>query len=619
MKTLVILVLCLAAVAVKAKNTGKAEDDHDHDHGMDWWESGVFYQIYPRSFMDSDASGEGDLKGIISKLPHLKDLGVTGTWLSPIFKSPMKDGGYDISDFYNVNERFGTNQDLKDLFTEAKKNDLKVILDFVPNHTSDQHEWFKLSRSRNETYENWYVWRSCKADRINETHYEITEYPNNWRAVFNTPAWSYDAVREECYLHQFAPEQPDLNYRHPPVRAAMIAMLEHWLIEGADGFRIDAINHMYESIGMPDETMIDPNGDVTQYENYYHTHTMDLDESYEFIYDVRKMMEEYSFKKDNITRLLMTEAYATIPKTALWYGNAEGTKKGAHIPFNFMLISSLSESSEAKDFHDAIKLWTDSMPSYGEANWVMGNHDRSRIGSRYGKERHEGLAIMTMMLPGTNIVYYGEEILMVDNCDISWEDTDDPSAKATNASVYKQVSRDPVRTPMQWDNTANAGFSTKTGKTWLPVNKDFTTNNLAAQKSAEKSTFKLYKDLIKMRKESHTLMMGGFYSKAVDTKVFGFVRTLAGHDSIAVLLNLDKTAKTVSLKDLFDEKEWKDDKMKAKILIVNNDSKLKINDDADPTKIELGPYDGVAIEVSSATQMAVSMLLIVASLLKFLF
>lgn len=335
------------------------------------------------------------------------------------------------------------------------------------------------------------------------------------------------------------------------------------------------------------------------------------------------MMEAYSKETDNITRLLMTEAYATVPNTVRWYGNADKTKLGAHIPFNFMLIATLESTSEAKDFHESIKLWLDNMPSYGDANWVMGNHDRSRIGSRYGKERHEGLAIMTMMLPGVNIVYYGEEIMMVDNNDITWKQTQDPSACNSNETVYKLHSRDPVRTPMQWDNTANAGFSKTTGETWLPVHKDYTTNNLAKQKSDEKSTFKLYKDLIIMRKDKHQLMHGGFYSKAVDTKVFGFVRAFDGEDSLAVFLNLAGDTKKVSLKDLLAVNEWSEN-TKAKIVIVNNNSKLKNNDDVDPMSIELGPYDAVVLEVyvlevSSATQIAVSILLLAASLLKFLF
>lgn len=271
MKLLIAVVLCAITLA-SAKITPKA-DDHDHE-SMDWWENGVFYQIYPRSFKDSNGDGEGDLKGITSKLQHLKDLGVTGTWLSPIFKSPFKDGGYDVEDFYTVDPRFGTNDDLDELFAKAKELGIKIILDFVPNHTSNLNKWFQASRNSSdpefEKYKDWYVWRACPmvgGDR---------QLPNNWRAVFNTPAWSFDTVRGECYLHQFAPEQPDLNYRHAPVRAEMMSMLRYWLEQGVDGFRIDAINHMYETIGMPSEAYYKEDGDKTDYNNMYHNHTMNL-------------------------------------------------------------------------------------------------------------------------------------------------------------------------------------------------------------------------------------------------------------------------------------------------------------------------------------------------------
>lgn len=239
MKTLVIFVFC--ALTLANARLPKA-DDHDHDHEMDWWEHGVFYQIYPRSFKDSNGDGVGDLEGVISKLPYLKDLGITGTWLSPIFKSPFKDGGYDIQDFYTVDDRFGNNKDLERLFAEAKKHGIKIILDFVPNHTSDLHKWFQASRKNTtdeeyEKYKDWYVWKPCNT--FDSENKRIL--PNNWRAVFNTPAWTYDPKRDACYLHQFAPQQPDLNYRNPEVRAEMIGMLKWWLEQGVDGFRVSSI------------------------------------------------------------------------------------------------------------------------------------------------------------------------------------------------------------------------------------------------------------------------------------------------------------------------------------------------------------------------------------------
>lgn len=328
------------------------------------------------------------------------------------------------------------------------------------------------------------------------------------------------------------------------------------------------------------------------------------------------MMDEFSKTKDNITRLMMTEAYATIPQQVLWYGNLDGTKRGGHIPFNFLLITELNTQSDAAKFKTAIDTWMDAMPDYANANWVLGNHDRSRVASRYGSERAEGLAIMTMMLPGVNIVYNGEEIRMVDNNKITWAQTEDPQACATNTSFFMNVSRDPVRTPFQWDSTTSAGFSTNTS-TFLPVHEDYAKNNLKMQMEADKSTFKLYQSLIKLRKSSHTLMHGGLTTKVVKDKVFGFYRTLAEHNTIAVFVNLGAETK-VSLKDLLHEDDWSDD-VKGKLLIVNNNSKLKVGDNVSPEDITLGEYDAIVLEVSSASKLAISALLIFVALIKYFF
>jgi alpha-glucosidase len=328
------------------------------------------------------------------------------------------------------------------------------------------------------------------------------------------------------------------------------------------------------------------------------------------------MMDDFAKSKDNTTRLMMTEAYATIPQQVLWYGNEDGSKLGGHIPFNFLLITELDMASNAAKFKTAIDTWMEAMPNYGNANWVLGNHDRNRVATRYGTDRAESLAIMTMMLPGINVIYNGEEIRMINNPDITWEQTEDPQACATNISVFRKISRDPVRTPFQWDDTTSAGFSKNTN-TFLPVHKDYKTNNLKMQKEAEKSTFKLYQSLIKLRKESHTLMHGGLVTKAVNDKVFGFYRTLKDHNSVAVLVNLGDEVK-VSLKDLMDKDDWSDD-IKGKLLIVSNDSKLKVGDDVSPEDITLSKYDAIVIEVSSASKLAISALLIFVGLIKYFF
>lgn len=292
MKAAILLLLCvaLAHASVNLNYKGKAHEHND----IDWYENGVFYQIYPRSFKDSNGDGFGDLKGIKESLSHLKDLGVTGAWLSPIFKSPMVDGGYDIQDFTEVNPLFGTNEDLVEVFATAKALGLKIILDFVPNHTSDQHEWFKKSAMNDSEYSDFYVWHNGK---VNPGGVNLPRVPpNNWQAVFNTPAWTWHTGRNQFYLHQFAKEQPDLNYRNPKVQQAMRKVLIFWLDKGVDGFRIDAINHSVEDAQFRDEELDDKTGPLA-WSNMIHVHTKDLQESYDIIYDWRKLLDQYS--KDN--------------------------------------------------------------------------------------------------------------------------------------------------------------------------------------------------------------------------------------------------------------------------------------------------------------------------------
>lgn len=607
MKLLSVWLIALISVSVNVK----AADE-------EWWRSGVFYQIYPRSFMDADDSGEGDVKGIISKLEHLKDLGVTGAWLNPIFVSPMKDGGYDIEDFYNIDKRYGNNTDLEDLFKRAKELGIRILLDLVPNHTSDQHEWFIKSARREPGFEDFYVWKDCTAVAIpvNGTFvYEVTNPPNNWIAVFHTIAWSYHPIRQQCYLHQFLAAQPDLNYHNPNVTVEMFEVLKYWMDKGADGFRIDAINHMFEAEDFANETYIDPNGDRTSYENLYHNLTKDLDGCYEVVFDWRRQIDEYTKEKGYDRKFLMTEAYTDYDLQIKWYGNE--TVPGSHMPFNFALISNLDRDSNAQDFDDAVQAWYSRLPKgFGaEANWVLGNHDRPRIGYRYGINRHESLALMTMLLPGINVVYYGEEILMTDNRAITWEETDDPAACQTNRSVYQEHTRDPVRTPFQWDETTHAGFS-KAEKTWLPVNENYQTVNLKAEKAATKSTFKFYQEIIKLRK-TKIFQEGTLRTKAVTPTVFSYARMLDNEDTVVVFINLGSDTK-LNASLILEASEFPEN-AKGKILAATSTSTYNVGDNLNPYEFELKSYDAIAFVVGGGASIIASFLLISISVLVILF
>ncbi|KAG5676145.1 hypothetical protein PVAND_005995 [Polypedilum vanderplanki] len=606
MKWLVLINLLIAVITVKAGWLPFWVDEEvevELSNEFDWWENGVFYQIYPRSFKDDNNDGTGDIKGIISKLEHLKDLGVTGTWLSPIFKSPMVDGGYDISDYTDVNEIYGTKEDLKALFDKAKELGLKIILDFVPNHSSDQHEWFQKSVNNVSEYANYYTWRECEL--VNATTGE-RRLVNNWIAVFNTPMWTYNAQRNMCYHHQFTPEQPDMNYRHPDkvIQKEMFNILDYWMDQGADGFRVDAINHLFESASFTNQPLLSPDLDPTLYSSYNPLYTRDLPESYQFIYDVREHMDEYSRNHGNVTRILMTEAYASVKQQTSWYGSY--ARPGSHVPFNFVFIADITAESNATHYKGLVDEWMENTPSFamGQANWVLGNHDRPRLRSRFGEERFESMAVMYMMLPGLAIVYYGEEIGMIDNYNITWEQTDDPQACQSNSSVYMQFSRDPVRTPMQWDDSQFTGFC-ENCEPWLPIHANYSQINVKNQINDEKSTLSLYKNLIALRKEKEVLKKGGITTQTLaGDEVFAFKRTMNNEPTIAVFLNLASTEKTVSLRDLLHADDITS-KTKATVLIANNKASLSKGDFfSDINSITLGGYDAVVFEISSATRIA---------------
>uniref|UniRef100_A0A182K2M2 alpha-glucosidase n=1 Tax=Anopheles christyi TaxID=43041 RepID=A0A182K2M2_9DIPT len=586
---LLVAVGLLAAVSGKTATTGRQQDPSTN---MDWWESGVFYQIYPRSFKDSNGDGVGDLVGITEKLEHLAELGVTGVWLSPVFKSPMADFGYDIADFREVDPIFGTMADLDRMVQKAKTLGIKVILDFVPNHTSDEHEWFVKSLNNEGDYRDYYVWRNGANGGT----------PNNWQSVFHTPAWTQPAGQTQYYLHQFDKKQPDLNYRNPKVKEEMAAMISFWLDKGIDGFRVDAINHAYEDPEFRDEELIDPKGELI-WENLEHKYTRDLPECYDLIYDWRDLFDRYK-AADNVTRLMMTEAYANLEQTMLWYGN--GNRKGAQMPFNFAMINRLSKDSRANDFKEVIDEWLNAMPAGARANWVLGNHDRPRIASRFGRDRASSLAVLEMTLPGIAVVYYGEEIGMEDNRDITFEETQDPQAANTNPDVYQEFTRDPVRTPFQWDATAYAGFTAASApKTWLPVHPNYREVNLAAQKAANDSMFKLYQKLIKLRQE-HAFLHGDFDSKVMLNNVFGYTRTLEGEQSYAVVVNLNDNDVNVNLQELHE------DIATAKVTLTSLDAHMKEGDEVtEAFHVVLGRFDAVVFEiVSSASALGASMVML---------
>ncbi|XP_026737750.1 maltase A1-like [Trichoplusia ni] len=515
---------------------------------LDWWQHCALYQIYPRSFMDSDEDGIGDLTGIMSRLEHFKDAGVDAIWMSPIFKSPMIDFGYDISDFYDIHEEYGNMTQFLDLLNRAHELGIKVLLDFVPNHASTESKYFIKSEESDPKYKDFFVWADGYVDPENETNMLP---PSNWVSQFGGSAWEWSDKRQQFYLHQFAKEQADFNFRHQGVKEEMFSIMEFWLDKGVDGFRVDALPYLMEADPAdhggkyPD----DPLSGLAQFESHQLGYTIplytkDLIELYDVVYGWREFIDKYNEDHGGDTRVIFSEGYANITMTMLYYGNEKGAI-GAHFPFNFDFITDVSAKSNARDFVYTILKWLTYMPHGAVANWQFGNHDNNRMPTRFRHDMVDGLNSVNMMLPGTSVTYQGEEIGMRDGY-VSWEDTVDVEAcNRGDNETYHLYSRDPARTPYHWDNTTNAGFSTH-NKTWLPVADDYEELNLAKQKEDDRSHFKVYQKLTALRKEV-TLSHGEYSIRALSDSTFYLVRYLRTYDTLVLLFNVGEEPDTVVL------------------------------------------------------------------------
>ncbi|EDW10118.2 uncharacterized protein Dmoj_GI18699 [Drosophila mojavensis] len=494
------------------------KDKTTTERTKDWWETAQFYQIYPRSFMDSDGDGIGDLNGIASKLEYLKDLGVTAAWLSPIFKSPMVDFGYDISDFFDIQPEYGTMEDFRALIKKAKELDLKIILDFVPNHSSDENEWFKKSVKREKGYEDYYVWHDGKIN----TDTGKREPPTNWLQYFRGSAWQWNEERQQYYLHQFAVQQPDLNYRNPDVVEQMKRVLRYWLNEGVAGFRCDALPPLFEVLPdaegqFPDEQLSGATQDAEDRDYLTTAYIENQPETIDMVYQWRQVLDDHQRIHGGSSSVLLIETYSPAWFTMQFYGNR--SVEGAHLPFNFNLITVMEQSPlSGANVQKAIDLWLNNMPAGRTANWVLGNHDKRRAASRYGEQHIDAMNMLIMMLPGASVTYQGEELGMTD-AQISWVDTVDPWACNSNPDIYEKYTRDPARTPFHWTSGSNAGFSTA-AQTWLPLAADYVTINVATESAAQRSHLHIYKALIELRKSLKTLQNGATKYQALIEDVF---------------------------------------------------------------------------------------------------
>ncbi|XP_047118890.1 maltase 2-like [Schistocerca piceifrons] len=537
-------VLCLLAAAVSADPVRVRQPKAD-DEELAWWQTSVIYQIYPRSFKDSNGDGVGDLRGIINQLEYLQQLGVGAVWLSPIYQSPMVDLGYDISNYFEIDPVFGTMDDFNEFRDKAHSLGLQVMMDYVVSYTSDQIEWFQKSLRREDGYDEWYVWAVGERNESAPHGYNV---PSNWLSLFRGSAWEWSEERQHFYLHSFTINQPDLNYRDDGVVLQMKDVLRFWLDKKVDGFRVDAVSQMYEAEGFPDEL---PSGltNDTEANNYLqHVQTQNRPETYEMIKQWRAILDEYQ-AADGKAKAMMLEVYDDPEIVMPYYGTPE--EPGAQFPFNFYFISQLNAQSNASDVNRAVHLWMDNMPEGNWPNWVLGNHDQPRVGTRLGVARKDLFNMISLLLPGTAITFMGEEIGM-ENTHVSWEDTVDPWALNAGPDLYESVTRDPERTPFQWNTSANAGFTDEGVKPWLPVNENYLQGiNVESELEADLSHIKVYRKLVDAR-GWRVAQRGALDTAIISEWVFAFTRTLDGEPTVVVVGNLGTDVETVDLSATFD-------------------------------------------------------------------
>ncbi len=490
---------------------------------MKWYEHSVIYQIYPRSFYDSNNDGIGDLRGIADKLDYLVDLGVGGIWLSPVYCSPMVDFGYDISDHCDIDPIFGDLKDFDYLLDEVHKRGMRLLMDYIPNHTSDQHPWFIESRSsKNNPKRDWYLWQDAKDPQTP---------PNNWLSVFGGSGWQYDNITDSFYYHSFVKEQPDLNWHNPEVVAAMSDILRFWLERGVDGFRMDAVYFMFKDKQLRDNppnpafqiSLSDP------YHRQLNIYNYGLPETFEVLKKFCSVLSGYPDK------YMITEVYGPIPDLMKFY---QVCNPKIHSPFNFNFLTMSWSAVEYKKFVDEFEnaLTPQDLPTY-----VLGNHDRPRVASRVGLGRARLLALMLLTLRGMPFIYYGEELGMMD-VPIPSDKIQDPFEKQVPGLG---LGRDPARTPMQWNAEPYAGFSKM--EPWLPLSPDFQQINILEESADPSSMLNLYKKLLQLRRQMQVLSTGTYDSiDCRNLNVFAYGRTLEQSRCI-VLLNFSEKEESIYL------------------------------------------------------------------------
>jgi alpha-glucosidase len=526
-----------------------------------WWQTGVIYQIYPRSFYDANGDGIGDLQGIIEKLDYLVALGIDAIWISPIYPSPMADFGYDVADYCDIHPIFGDMATFDLLLDEAHRRGIRVILDFVPNHTSDRHAWFQESRaSRSSAKRDWYIWRDAKPDG---------SPPNNWVSMFGGPAWTWDETTQQYCLHLFLKEQPDLNWRNPAVQRAMLDVLRFWLDRGVDGFRMDVVGFIMKDDQLRDNPVL-PTADPQSRDLWVqqeHLHDIDQPEAHDVIRMFRQLIDSYP------DRVVIGEIWAE-PRArwAEYYGQDLGE---LHLPFNFALMS---QPWQAAAIRASVAELEAALPPGAWPNYVLGSHDKPRLTSRFGPQAVRLAAMLLLTLRGTPTLYNGEELGMA-NGEIPPNRMQDPQG----LNIGPERSRDPYRTPFQWSAEPYAGFSTV--EPWLPVAEGYKEKNVEAEERDPHSILALYRRLIAVRRESPALN-GGRYRPILTELEHSFVylRETAGQRYL-IALNFSGEAQIIDASEICDT---------GRAIVT---TELEPAHDVALAAIHLGPNEGVIIEL----------------------
>ena len=518
-----VLIELLFAIATVAPFRATAQKNPVDAEGHEWWQHAVFYEIYPRSFADSNNDGVGDLNGITSKLGYLHDLGVDAVWITPCFPSPQVDFGYDVSDYENIDPMYGTLADFDRLVAEGKKHNVRIILDFVINHTSDQHKWFIASlSSKTSPYRNWYIWHNGKGPN---------QPPNNWISEFGGSAWKFDSKTGQYYYHYFYPEQPDLNWNNPEVEKAMFDVTRWWYKRGVAGFRLDAVDTLFEDSDLRDNPVLpgkNKYGDPNTEEKY----NKKLPAVHDVLQDLRKVADENG-------AVLIGETWTkNIDELKRYYGQHNNELQ---LPMDFMFtrVDKLSPPEFRRQIAAADT-------AGGWPTWVISNHDIERSYNRYGDGTHNDdmaklLAALYLTLRGTPIMYYGEEIGMENNDPKRKEDVKDPKGRT---GWPEDKGRDGERTPMQWNDSVNAGFSTHAP--WLPVPPSYKTHNVATESKDANSVLEFYRKVLALRHDNNVLLEGSYSAlNEDDGNVLSYLRSYKAK-AVLVALNMSGSAQKLS-------------------------------------------------------------------------